>query len=57
MRTMDKTYTVDRWIVKFLLQHALPMQGEVGQLATVELKERRKFASDALSMLRPEIRE
>ncbi|KAJ5552185.1 hypothetical protein N7494_001563 [Penicillium frequentans] len=54
MRTMDKTYTVDRWIVKFLLQHALPIEGEIGQLATVELKERGKFASDALSMLRPE---
>ncbi|KAJ5920826.1 hypothetical protein N7466_009152 [Penicillium verhagenii] len=53
MQSMDTTYTVDRWIVKFLLQHALPMGDEVEQPVTFDLEERGKFASDALSMLRP----
>lgn len=55
MRSMDKTYTVDRWIVKFLLQHALPIDGETETPATSDLAERGKFANDALSILRPAI--
>jgi hypothetical protein len=50
---MDRIYTVDKWIVKFLLQHALPIEGNLGPPATSRLAERDKFASDALSMLRP----
>jgi hypothetical protein len=55
MRSMDKTYTVDRWIVNFLLQHALPIDGEPEVPATSDLAERGKFANDALSILRPAI--
>lgn len=55
MRSMDKTYTVDRWIVNFLLQHALPIDGETEAPATSDLAERGKFANDALSILRPEM--
>ncbi|KAF7588268.1 hypothetical protein BBP40_005954 [Aspergillus hancockii] len=54
MLSMDRIYTVDRWIVKFLLQHALPIEGNLGPPVTSRLAERDKFASDALSMLRPE---
>ena len=50
---MDRTYTVDKWIVKFLLQHALPIEGEVEPPATFDFAERGKVANDALSMLRP----
>ena len=53
MRSMDRTYTVDRWIVKFLLQHALPIEGEMGAPATTDFEERERVAKDALSMLRP----
>lgn len=55
MRSMDKTYTVDRWIVKFLLQYALPIDGATETPATFDLAERRKFVNDVLSILRPEI--
>lgn len=55
MRSMDRTYTVDRWTVKFLLQHALPIGGEMDAPTTSDLAERGKFASDALSMLRPPV--
>lgn len=50
---MDRTYTVDQWTVKFLLQHAIPIGGEINTPASSDLAERGKFASDALSMLRP----
>jgi hypothetical protein len=52
---MGKTYTVDRWIVNFLLQHALPIDGEPDIPATPNLAERGKVANDALSILRPAI--
>jgi hypothetical protein len=55
MRSMGKTYTVDRWIVNFLLQHALPIDGEPDIPATPDLAERGKVANDALSILRPAI--
>lgn len=50
---MDKTYAVDRWIVKFLLQHALPIDDEMAAPTPSDLEERGKVANDALSMLRP----
>lgn len=53
MQSMDDIYTVDRWIVKFLLHHALPIEGEVGTPTGSDLAERGRFANDALSMLRP----
>ncbi|KAJ5749816.1 hypothetical protein N7533_006844 [Penicillium manginii] len=53
MQSMDRTYTVDQWTVKFLLQHAIPIDREINTPATSDLAERGKFASDALSMLRP----
>ncbi|KAJ5684270.1 uncharacterized protein N7477_000615 [Penicillium maclennaniae] len=53
MRSMDKTYAVDRWIVKFILQHALPIDGEGATPTLSDLEERGKVANDALSMLRP----
>jgi hypothetical protein len=53
MQSMDDVYTVDRWIVKFLLHHALPIEGEVGTPTGSDLAERGRFANDALSMLRP----
>ncbi|KAK6811579.1 hypothetical protein RU639_012758 [Aspergillus parasiticus] len=53
MLSMDRIYTMDKWIVKFLLQHALPIEGNPGPPATSQLAERDKFANDALSMLRP----
>ncbi|KAE8150341.1 hypothetical protein BDV25DRAFT_172224 [Aspergillus avenaceus] len=52
MLSMDRIYTVDKWIVKFLLQHALPIDKDIGPPATSQLAERGKYASDALSMLR-----
>jgi hypothetical protein len=53
MQSMDGTYTVDQWTVKFLLQHAIPIDREINTPATSDVAERGKFASDALSMLRP----
>ena len=50
---MDRTYAVDKWIVKFLLQHALPIDDEVATSAPSDLEERGKVANDALLMLRP----
>jgi hypothetical protein len=50
---MGRTYAVDRWIVKFLLQHALPINDEMIEPAPSGLAERGKVANDALSMLRP----
>jgi hypothetical protein len=47
---MEQIYTVDKWIVKFLLQHAFPM--EESTAPSHSLSERGKFADDALSMLR-----
>lgn len=52
MQSMDKTYTVDRWIVKFLLQHALPIESAAHVPST---SERGKFADDALSVLLPSV--
>ncbi|KDE86000.1 hypothetical protein COH20_004341 [Aspergillus flavus] len=54
MLSMDRIYTMDKWIVKFLLQHALPIEGNPGPPATSQLAERDRFANDALSMLRPQ---
>ncbi|KAE8165484.1 hypothetical protein BDV40DRAFT_286215 [Aspergillus tamarii] len=54
MLSMDRIYTMDKWIVKFLLQHALPIEGNLSPPATSQLAQRDKFASDALSMLRPQ---
>ncbi|KAE8139189.1 hypothetical protein BDV38DRAFT_291578 [Aspergillus pseudotamarii] len=54
MLSMDRIYTMDKWIVKFLLQHALPIEGNLGPPATSQLAQRDKFANDALSMLRPQ---
>ncbi|KAE8381257.1 hypothetical protein BDV26DRAFT_278846 [Aspergillus bertholletiae] len=54
MLSMDQIYTMDKWIVKFLLQHALPIEGNPDPPATLQLAERDKFANDALSMLRPD---
>jgi hypothetical protein len=46
---MEKIYTVDKWVVKFLLQHALPIE----EFSTMSpLSERGKFANDTLSILR-----
>lgn len=51
------THKIDRWMAKFLLQHALPIADKVPPLGGGDgprgLMERDKFASDALSMLRP----
>lgn len=54
MRSTDQVYVVDKWIVKFLLQHALPIEKNLRPPATDYLAERDKFAEDALSILRPE---
>ncbi|KAJ5281200.1 hypothetical protein N7478_006572 [Penicillium angulare] len=54
MRSMDRTYAVDRWIIKFLLQHALPIDDEMYD-TNPDLAERRKVANDALSMLHPAV--
>lgn len=49
MWSMEKIYTVDKWVVKFLLQHALPIE----EFSTMSpLSERGKFANDTLSILR-----
>jgi len=53
MRSTDQVYVVDKWIVKFLLQHALPIEKNRRPPATDYLAERDKFAEDALSILRP----
>ncbi|CRG92364.1 hypothetical protein PISL3812_09422 [Talaromyces islandicus] len=49
MRSMEQIYIVDKWIVKFLLQHAFPMESSA---PSHSLSERGKFADDALSVLR-----
>ncbi|KUL90808.1 hypothetical protein ZTR_00617 [Talaromyces verruculosus] len=49
MWSMEKIYTVDKWVVKFLLRHALPIE----EFSTMPpLSERGKFANDTLSILR-----
>ncbi|KAL4927044.1 uncharacterized protein BDV17DRAFT_299297 [Aspergillus undulatus] len=53
MRSTDRVYVVDKWIVKFLLQHALPIEEGLRPPTTENLAERDKFAEDALSILRP----
>ncbi|KAL4964607.1 uncharacterized protein BDV14DRAFT_209218 [Aspergillus stella-maris] len=53
MRSTDRVYVIDKWIVKFLLQHALPMEKGLRPPRAEELAERDKFAEDALSVLRP----
>ncbi|KAL5048421.1 hypothetical protein BDW71DRAFT_213493 [Aspergillus fruticulosus] len=53
MRSTDQVYVVDKWIVKFLLQHALPIEQNRRPPPTEYLAERDKFAEDALSILRP----
>ncbi|KAL6233078.1 hypothetical protein BDW75DRAFT_232245 [Aspergillus navahoensis] len=53
MRSTDRVYVVDKWIVKFLLQHALPIEQSRRLPSTENLAERDKFAEDALSILRP----
>ncbi|KAL4920824.1 hypothetical protein BDW62DRAFT_176301 [Aspergillus aurantiobrunneus] len=53
MRSTDRVYVVDKWIVKFLLQHALPIEKNLRPPATENLAERDRFAEDALSILRP----
>ena len=53
MQSMDSIYTADRWIVKFLLQHALPIEEEAGIPTGSDLAERGQYARDALSILRP----
>ncbi|KAL4874082.1 hypothetical protein BDV12DRAFT_191945 [Aspergillus spectabilis] len=52
MRSTDQVYVVDKWIVKFLLQHALPIEKNRRPPATEFLAERDRFAEDALSILR-----
>ncbi|KAL3497078.1 hypothetical protein BJX62DRAFT_2795 [Aspergillus germanicus] len=53
MLSTDRIYVVDKWIVKFLLQHALPIDKNLRPPATHSLAERDRFAEDALSILRP----
>ncbi|KAK9855900.1 hypothetical protein MYU51_001569 [Penicillium brevicompactum] len=53
MQSMDSIYTADRWIVKFLLQHALPIEEEAGTPTGSDFAERGQYARDALSILRP----
>ncbi|KAL4799950.1 hypothetical protein BDV19DRAFT_354087 [Aspergillus venezuelensis] len=53
MRSADRVYVIDKWIVKFLLQHALPMEKGLRPPRAEELAERDKVAEDALSVLRP----
>ncbi|KAL2866458.1 uncharacterized protein BJX67DRAFT_140676 [Aspergillus lucknowensis] len=53
MRSTDRVYVVDKWIVKFLLQHALPIEKNLRPPTTEYLAERDRFAEDALSILRP----
>jgi len=53
MQSMDSIYTVDRWTVKFLLHHALPIEEAVGTPVGSDFAERGQYARDALSMLRP----
>ncbi|KAL2846787.1 hypothetical protein BJX68DRAFT_277015 [Aspergillus pseudodeflectus] len=53
MLSTDRVYVVDKWIVKFLLQHALPIEKNLRPPATHSLAERDRFAEDALSILRP----
>ncbi|KAL4786288.1 hypothetical protein BJX76DRAFT_130362 [Aspergillus varians] len=52
MRSTDRVYVVDKWVVKFLLQHALPIEKNL-RPPTTEYAERDRFAEDALSILRP----
>ncbi|KAL4885268.1 hypothetical protein BJY04DRAFT_231820 [Aspergillus karnatakaensis] len=52
MRSTDRVYVVDKWIVKFLLQHALPIDHNRRPPPTENLAERDRFAEDALSILR-----
>ncbi|RHZ61791.1 uncharacterized protein CDV56_103322 [Aspergillus thermomutatus] len=52
MRSIDRVYTVDKWIVKFLLQHALPIEGDQRLPVTPGLAERDRYAEDALAILR-----
>ncbi|KAL3467377.1 hypothetical protein BJX64DRAFT_168410 [Aspergillus heterothallicus] len=52
MLSADRVYIVDKWIVKFLLQHALPIEKNLRPHATHSLAERDRFAEDALSILR-----
>ncbi|KAL3476310.1 hypothetical protein BJX99DRAFT_144515 [Aspergillus californicus] len=52
MRSTDRVYVVDKWIVKFLLQHALPIEKNRRPPPTQYLAERDRFAEDALSILR-----
>ncbi|KAL8393930.1 hypothetical protein RB595_003625 [Gaeumannomyces hyphopodioides] len=51
------THKIDRWMAKFLLQHALPIADKIPPVregaGPSSLMERDIFASDALSMLRP----
>ncbi|KAH8697788.1 hypothetical protein BGW36DRAFT_427736 [Talaromyces proteolyticus] len=51
MRSMEKIYTVDKWIVKFLLQHSFPIE-ESSSTIDPQLSERGKVANDTLSVLR-----
>ncbi|KAL2816227.1 hypothetical protein BDW59DRAFT_11268 [Aspergillus cavernicola] len=53
MRSTDQVYIVDKWIVKFLLQHALPIEKNLRPPFTQYLAERDRFAEDALAILRP----
>ncbi|KAL2817342.1 hypothetical protein BJX63DRAFT_110002 [Aspergillus granulosus] len=53
MLSTDRVYVVDKWIVKFLLQHALPIEKNLRPPTTQSLAERDRFAEDALSILRP----
>ncbi|KAL5363460.1 hypothetical protein BJX96DRAFT_178089 [Aspergillus floccosus] len=53
IRSTDRVYMVDKWIVKFLLQHALPIENHRRPPATQSFAERDRFAEDALSILRP----
>ncbi|CAG8175445.1 unnamed protein product [Penicillium salamii] len=53
MQSMDSIYTADRWIVKFLLHHALPIDEGVEIPTGSNLAEREQYARDALSMLGP----
>ncbi|KAL4949677.1 hypothetical protein BDW69DRAFT_69975 [Aspergillus filifer] len=53
MRSTDRVYVIDKWIVKFLLQHALPMEKGLRPPRAEGLAERDKVAEDALSVLLP----
>ncbi|KAL2853483.1 hypothetical protein BJY01DRAFT_65310 [Aspergillus pseudoustus] len=52
MLSTDRVYVVDKWIVKFLLQHALPIDKNLRPPTTHSLAERDRYAEDALSVLR-----